>query len=149
MFICLDKSEGLILKKSGGNTFPVCYWCGSNSVCYRWSKRWELFYIHVILRKSCFSGNHNTVLKTNLFIFHLRSHREDRTYCLSEKNTSISSVWSSSLGFMSKNTKPWNEYWWITDAGVELSSSVQTGLLLFFLWQAATVTLHLHNSHGS
>uniref|UniRef100_A0A668AK58 phospholipase D n=1 Tax=Myripristis murdjan TaxID=586833 RepID=A0A668AK58_9TELE len=32
--------EGLILKKSGGNTFPVCYWCGSNSVCYRWSKRW-------------------------------------------------------------------------------------------------------------
>ncbi|KAK2904932.1 hypothetical protein Q8A67_006731 [Cirrhinus molitorella] len=32
--------EGLILKKSGGNTFPACYWCGSNSVCYRWSKRW-------------------------------------------------------------------------------------------------------------
>uniref|UniRef100_A0A4W4DXY6 phospholipase D n=1 Tax=Electrophorus electricus TaxID=8005 RepID=A0A4W4DXY6_ELEEL len=32
--------EGLILKKSGENTFPVCYWCGSNSVCYRWSKRW-------------------------------------------------------------------------------------------------------------
>ncbi|KAA0715675.1 Phospholipase D1 [Triplophysa tibetana] len=32
--------EGLILKKSGGNTFPVCYWCGSNSVCYRWSRRW-------------------------------------------------------------------------------------------------------------
>ncbi|XP_071779656.1 phospholipase D1 [Centroberyx gerrardi] len=32
--------EGLILKKSGGNTFPVCYWCGSNSVCYCWSKRW-------------------------------------------------------------------------------------------------------------
>ncbi|XP_073768959.1 phospholipase D1 isoform X11 [Danio rerio] len=32
--------EGLIFKKSGGNTFPVCYWCGSNSVCYRWSKRW-------------------------------------------------------------------------------------------------------------
>ncbi|XP_036401455.1 phospholipase D1 [Megalops cyprinoides] len=32
--------EGIILKKSGGNTFPVCYWCGSNSVCYRWSKRW-------------------------------------------------------------------------------------------------------------
>ncbi|XP_030643413.1 phospholipase D1 [Chanos chanos] len=32
--------EGLISKKSGGNTFPVCYWCGSNSVCYRWSKRW-------------------------------------------------------------------------------------------------------------
>ncbi|XP_036435168.1 phospholipase D1 [Colossoma macropomum] len=32
--------EGFILKKSGGNTFPVCYWCGSNSVCYRWSKRW-------------------------------------------------------------------------------------------------------------
>ncbi|KAK3543368.1 hypothetical protein QTP70_018377, partial [Hemibagrus guttatus] len=34
--------EGMILKKSGGNTFPVCYWCGSNSVCYRWSKRVNL-----------------------------------------------------------------------------------------------------------
>nr|XP_015218822.1 PREDICTED: phospholipase D1-like isoform X2 [Lepisosteus oculatus] len=32
--------EGLTLKKSGGNTFPGCYCCGSNSVCYRWSKRW-------------------------------------------------------------------------------------------------------------
>uniref|UniRef100_A0A673KBB5 phospholipase D n=1 Tax=Sinocyclocheilus rhinocerous TaxID=307959 RepID=A0A673KBB5_9TELE len=37
--------EGLILKKSGGNTFPVCYWCGSNSVCYRWSKRCEIWLV--------------------------------------------------------------------------------------------------------
>uniref|UniRef100_A0AAR2IJP2 Phospholipase n=1 Tax=Pygocentrus nattereri TaxID=42514 RepID=A0AAR2IJP2_PYGNA len=40
IFISFLKSEGFIQKKSGGNTFPVCYWCGSNSVCYRWSKRW-------------------------------------------------------------------------------------------------------------
>ncbi|XP_051782590.1 phospholipase D1 [Erpetoichthys calabaricus] len=32
--------EGPILKKSGGNKIPVCYCCGSNSICYRWSKRW-------------------------------------------------------------------------------------------------------------
>ncbi|XP_051998579.1 phospholipase D1 isoform X2 [Xyrauchen texanus] len=46
--------EGLILKKSGGNTFPVCYWCGSNSVCYRWSKRLSP---EVFLKRPVVNGN--------------------------------------------------------------------------------------------
>ncbi|XP_051564751.1 phospholipase D1-like isoform X4 [Myxocyprinus asiaticus] len=46
--------EGLILKKSGGNTFPVCYWCGSNSVCYRWSKRLSP---EIFLKRPVVNGN--------------------------------------------------------------------------------------------
>ncbi|XP_047670898.1 phospholipase D1 isoform X2 [Tachysurus fulvidraco] len=46
--------EGMILKKSGGNTFPVCYWCGSNSVCYRWSRRLSP---EIFLKRPVVDGN--------------------------------------------------------------------------------------------
>ncbi|XP_058247299.1 phospholipase D1 [Hemibagrus wyckioides] len=54
--------EGMILKKSGGNTFPVCYWCGSNSVCYRWSKRWLVVKDSFVLYMKPKDGQVGTVI---------------------------------------------------------------------------------------
>ncbi|XP_027021832.2 phospholipase D1 isoform X3 [Tachysurus fulvidraco] len=54
--------EGMILKKSGGNTFPVCYWCGSNSVCYRWSRRWLVVKDSFVLYMKPKDGQVGTVI---------------------------------------------------------------------------------------
>ncbi|KAI1885071.1 hypothetical protein AGOR_G00216410 [Albula goreensis] len=68
--------EGLILKKSGGNTFPVCYWCGSNSVCYRWSKRWLVVKDSFVLYMRPEDGQVGTVILYDKG-FHIKTGTEE------------------------------------------------------------------------
>ncbi|KAJ8407331.1 hypothetical protein AAFF_G00279050 [Aldrovandia affinis] len=68
--------EGLILKKSGGNTFPVCYWCGSNSVCYRWSKRWLVVKDSFVLYVRPEDGQVGTVILYDKG-FHIKTGTEE------------------------------------------------------------------------
>ncbi|XP_035263647.1 phospholipase D1 isoform X1 [Anguilla anguilla] len=68
--------EGLILKKSGGNTFPVCYWCGSNSVCYCWSKRWLVVKDSFVLYMRPEDGQVGTVILYDKG-FHIKTGTEE------------------------------------------------------------------------